>query len=142
MSKLTVEIITGERRIFNETDIDMVIARGVDGMLGILPRHAPLVTPLAPGELRIKRGGREESLVVFGGILEVNDGRVIVLADSAENSDEIDVARAEEARRKAQESLANRGSAEDAKAAEADLARAEMRIRLGGRRRQGPGAGS
>ncbi|HEV2527308.1 MAG TPA: ATP synthase F1 subunit epsilon [Thermomicrobiales bacterium] len=135
MAKLTVEIITGERRIFNETDIDMVIAKGIDGMLGILPRHTPLITPLAPGELRIKRGGREDSLVIFGGILEVNEGKIIILADSAENSDEIDIAQAEEARRKAQESLANRGSAEDAKAAEADLARAEMRLRLGGRRR-------
>ena len=142
MAKLTVEIITGERRIFNETDIDMVIAKGADGMLGILPRHAPLVTPLAPGELRIKRGGREDSLVIFGGILEVNEGKVIILADAAENSDEIDVTRAEESRRKAQESLANRGSADDARAAEADLARAEVRLRLGGRRRQGSGAGN
>jgi F-type H+-transporting ATPase subunit epsilon len=139
MAKLTVDIITGEKKIYSQTDVDMVVARGIDGMLGILPRHAPLVTPLAPGELRIKKGGSEESLAVFGGVLEVNDGHLIVLADAAESLEDIDVARAEEARRKAQESLASRGSVEDAAAAETALARAEMRIRLGGRRRQGGG---
>lgn len=141
MAKLTVEIVTGERRIYDETDIDMVIAEGVEGQLGILPRHSPLVTPLAPGELRIKKGGSEESLVIFGGFLEVNDGKVLILADAAERTDEIDLAAAEDARRRAQETLANRGSTEDAAAAEAALAQAAVRVRLGGRRRR-PGSSS
>ena len=143
MAKLTVEIVTGERRIYNETDIDMVVAAGIEGLLGILPRHSPLVTPLAPGELRIKKGGQEESLVIFGGFLEVKDGKVLILADAAERTDEIDLASAEEARRRAQETLANRGnsSAEDAAAAEAALAQAAVRVRLGGRRRR-PGSSS
>ncbi len=136
MAKLTVEIVTGERRIYNETDIDMVVAAGVEGLLGILPRHSPLVTPLAPGELRIKKGGQEESLVIFGGFLEVKDGKILILADAAERTDDIDVAAAEEARRAAQETLANRGSGEDAAAAEAALAQAAVRVRLGGRRRR------
>ncbi len=136
MAKLTVEIVTGERRIYNETDIDMVVAEGSEGLLGILPRHAPLVTPLKSGELRIKKGGSEESLIVFGGFLEVQDGRILILADAAERTDEIDIAGAEEARRRAQESLANRGSNEDVEAAEAALAQADVRIRLGGRRRR------
>ena len=136
MAKLTVEIVTGERRIYNETDIDMIVADGADGMLGILPRHAPLVTPLRPGELRIRKGGAEETLVIFGGFLEVKDGRVLILADTAERAEEIDVAAAEEARRRAQETLANRGSAENAEAAEASLAQAEVRIRFGGRRQR------
>ena len=140
MAKLTVEIVTGERRIYNETDIDMVVAAGTEGLLGILPRHSPLVTPLAPGELRIKKGGQEESLVIFGGFLEVKDGKVLILADAAERTDDIDVAAAEEARRAAQETLANRGSGDDAAAAEAALAQAAVRVRLGGRRRrQGTG---
>ena len=139
MAKLTVEIVTGERRIYNETDIDMVVAEGSEGVLGILPRHAALVTPLKPGELRIRKGGNEESLVIFGGFLEVKDGRILVLADAAERTDEIDLAEAEEARRRAQETLANRGSTENAEAAEASLAQAEVRIRLGGRRRR-PGS--
>lgn len=139
MAKLTVEIVTGERRIFNETDIDMVVAEGSEGLLGILPRHAALVTPLKPGELRIKKGGSEESLIIFGGFLEVKDGRILILADAAERTDEIDIAGAEEARRRAQESLVNRGSNEDVEAAEAALAQADVRIRLGGRRRR-PGS--
>lgn len=135
MAKLTVEVVTGERRIYNETDVDKVVARGVEGEFGILPHHIAFVSPLAPGEVRIRKGPQEESLVVFGGFLEVKDDHVIVLADAAERSDEIDLERAQEARRRAQESLSNRGSVEDAQAAEAAVARADVRIRLGGRRR-------
>lgn len=135
MAKLTVEVVTGERRIYDGTDVDEVVARGVEGEFGILPHHTAFVSPLAHGEVRIKKGSQEESLIVFGGFLEVKDDHVIVLADAAERSDDIDVQRAQEARRRAQETLANRGSEEDAQAAEAALARADVRIRLGGRRR-------
>ena len=94
MAKLTVEIVTGERVVFTETDVDMVIAPGSDGTLGILPKHAPLITTLANGELRVKKGNAEQSMVVFGGFMEVTPDKVIVLADTAERADEIDVARA------------------------------------------------
>jgi F-type H+-transporting ATPase subunit epsilon len=143
MVKLHVEIVTGERVVYTEDDVDMVVAPGADGTLGILPRHAPLITVLASGELRVKKGGREEALVVFGGFMEVTGDRVIVLADAAEHVEEIDVARAEEARRRAEASIANRQSMVDLEDAESALRRATLRLRVGQRRRsrRGPGVG-
>ena len=144
MAKLQVEIVTGERVVFTEDDVDMVVAPGIDGTLGILPRHAPLITVLSSGELRIKKGGREESLIVFGGFMEVTPEKVIVLADTAERAEEIDLAQAEEARRRAEGSIANRQSQIDLEEAEAALRRATLRLRIGQRRgsRRGPGAGT
>ena len=101
---LHVEVVTAEREIYNG-EADMVVAKGTEGMLGILPRHAALLTTLAIGEMRIKLGDAEEPLFVAGGFLEVRDNVVTVLADTAEHAEEIDEARAEEARRRAQERL-------------------------------------
>ena len=146
MAKLKVEIVTGERVVYTEDDVDMVVAPGIDGVLGILPRHAPLITILSTGELRIKKDGREESLVVFGGFMEVTPDKVIVLADTAELAEEIDVARAEQARRQAEASIAQRGSEMDLMQAELAMRRAAIRLRVGqrraGRRAQAPGAGN
>ena len=75
-------------------------------MLGILPRHAPLLTTLQPGEIRVKKGATEEAMAVGGGFLQVARDQVLILADTAERADEIDEARAEEARRRARENLA------------------------------------
>ena len=143
MAKLHVEIVTGERVVYTEDDVDMVVAPGIDGVLGILPRHAPLITILSSGELRIKKGGGEQSIVVFGGFMEVTPDRVIVLADTAEQVEEIDLARAEEARRRAETAIAQRGSTEDAEAALASLRRASLRLSIGQRRRgrRGPTGG-
>ena len=105
MAKLTVEIVTAERQVYNETDVDMVVAPGSEGVLGILPRHAPLLTMLRPGALRVKKGGAEQEMAVTGGFLQVNDDRVLILADYAERADEIDAAVAEEARRRAEQAL-------------------------------------
>ena len=140
MAKLHVEIVTGERVVFTEDDVDMVVAPGIDGTLGILPRHAPLITVLTSGELRVKKAGREQALVVFGGFMEVTPEKVIVLADSAERAEEIDVARAEAARRRAETSIANRQSQIDLEQAEVALRRANLRLRIGQRRggRRGP----
>ncbi len=101
---LHVEVVTAEREIYNG-EADMVVARGTEGVLGILPRHAALLTTLAIGEMRIKLGDAEEPLFVASGFLEVRDNVVTVLADTAEHAEEIDEARAEEARRRAQERL-------------------------------------
>ena len=136
MPTLQVEIVTGERVVYSEDDVDMVIAPGIDGTLGILPRHAPLITVLKEGELRVKKGGSEQSIVVFGGFMEVTPEKVIVLADTAEHLEEIDVARAEEARRQAESSLANRQDSVDLEQAQAELRRANLRLRLGQRRGQ------
>jgi len=135
MPKLHVEVVTGERVVFTEDDVDMVIAPGADGTLGILPRHAPLITVLAGGEMRIKKGSAEQALVVFGGFMEVRPDSVVVLADTAERAEEIDLARAEEARHRAEAALAQRQSAEDLAKAELALRRAALRLQVGQRRR-------
>lgn len=141
--KLDVEIVTGERLILREEGVDMVVAPGGAGTLGILPQHAPLVTTLAFGELRIKKGNEEQSILVYGGFMEVADDKVLVLADSAERAEEVDVERAETARRRAEESIAGRQATMDLEEAQASLRRANLRLRVGQRRgsRRGPVGG-
>jgi len=133
---LNLQVVTAERIIINE-DVDSLVAPGSDGELGILPRHAPLLSGLKPGELRFRRGGEENFLAIGGGFIEVLNNKVIVLADSAERSEEIDLERAEAARRTAEQTLANRGqmSIEHLAAAEAALRRAMVRLDIGTRRR-------
>src|ERR1043166_6769481 len=104
---LRVQIVTAEREVLSEDAVDMVVAPGAEGVLGILPRHAPLLTTLQPGIVRIKKGGAEEAMSVGGGFLQVARDKVLILADTAERADEVDEARAEEGRRRAQEALAN-----------------------------------
>ncbi|HEY1161955.1 MAG TPA: ATP synthase F1 subunit epsilon, partial [Candidatus Dormibacteraeota bacterium] len=96
-----------ERSLF-EGEVEYIIASGADGELGVLARHAPLMTILKPGPLRIQEvyGGEEQVLFVGGGFMEVLPDRVTVLADVAEHADEISIEKAEEARRRAQERLA------------------------------------
>jgi F-type H+-transporting ATPase subunit epsilon len=135
MPTLNFELVTADRVVLQEEGVDMVVAPGTDGVLGILPEHVPLITTLQPGEMRVKRGGEETSLLVTGGFMEVTREKVLVLADAAERSEEIDLARAEEARRRAEERLAGSRSEMDAARAEAALRRAMVRIRIGQRRR-------
>ena len=137
MAKLSVEIVTGERIVFSEQDVDMVVAPGADGQLGILPQHAPLITLLDAGELRVKKGNSEQSLIVFGGFMEVTPDKVIVLADTAERLDELDLARAEEARRRAEQAVAERGETVELEDALGALRRANLRLRVGQRRGTG-----
>lgn len=139
MATLTVEVITGERSLYSESGVDMVSAPGAEGTLGILPNHAALISLLDAGELKIKKGNQEEHMVVFGGFIEVLDNKVLILADSAERVDEIDVERAERARGSAQETLRNRSRVTNIAAEEAALKRAAVRLRVG-KRRSGRGA--
>jgi F-type H+-transporting ATPase subunit epsilon len=104
MSSLKLDIVTAERVVYSE-DVDIIIAPGQEGQLGILPHHAPLMTILQAGELVVRREGREDTLAISGGFLEVRPDRVIILADSAEKAEEIDVDRAEAARKRAEERL-------------------------------------
>ena len=140
MAKLTVEVVTGERVVLSETDVDMVVAPGGDGALGILPQHAPLISTLAQGELRVVKNGREQSLIVFGGFIEVTPDKVIVLADTAERVEEVDIARAEEARKRAEDAIKNRGETVEIEEALSALRRANLRLNVG-RRRRGSGMG-
>ena len=130
MSSIRLDIVTAERAVYSE-DVDMVIAPGVQGELGILPHHAPLMTTLQPGELRIKKGGEEISLSVTGGFLEVRPDRIVILADAAERVEEIDITRAEEAKRRAQDTLAGkRGPEFDGARAEAAIRRSLIRLKV------------
>lgn len=136
---LKLEIVTQERRVYAADDVEMVIAPGVEGEMGILPRHAPLITSLQEGVMRIKhQSGREEMLAVHGGFMEVLPDRVTVLADAAERAEEIDLARAEEARQRAQELMQQRREDKvDFARAEAALRRSVVRLKIAqGRRRR------
>jgi F-type H+-transporting ATPase subunit epsilon len=132
MAKLQVELVTAEGRVLSQ-EADFVLAPGAAGDLGVLPRHIPLLTPLRTGEVMVRNDGVEEYLFVSGGMLEVLPDRVVILADAAERAEDIDQARAEAARRAAEQVLAENAS--DAMAA-AKLERALYRLRVADVRRQ------
>jgi F-type H+-transporting ATPase subunit epsilon len=134
--KFELRVVSVERSLF-EGEVEFIIANGADGELGVLARHAPLMTVLKPGPLRIQEtiGGPEQILFVGGGFLEVLPERVTVLADVAEHADEISVDRAEEARRRAQERLAGTLTTAEETEFQNALAVAEARLRLARMRR-------
>lgn len=137
---LQVEIITAERLIFADDNVDEVVAPGAVGQLGILPRHAALISALDYGELRVKKGNDETVMAIGGGFLEVLADRVLVLADAAERVEEIDIERAEAARRRAQERLQGQVETEEELAAvQAALLRSLTRIKIAERRRRRSG---
>lgn len=137
MARLSMELVTGERIVYQADDVDMVVAPGSEGTLGILPNHAALISLLSAGEVRVKKGNQEDSLIVFGGFVEVLDNRVIILADSAERAEEIDLERAIRARDAAEESLRTGPDRLSISDADAALQRAALRLRIGERRRRG-----
>lgn len=135
MATIQLQVITPERIVLTE-DADIVVARGAEGDLGILHGHEPLITPLAIGEMVYRVDGEDRHLAVAGGFMEVRPDRVVVLADVAERSEEIDRARAEEARARAEELLAeHRGTEMEAQAAAA-LQTALLRLRVSEHRRR------
>ena len=129
MPKIRLEIITAERVVYSE-DVDVVVAPGIQGQLGILPHHTPLMTMLQPGELMVRKDNQEESMFVSGGFLEVRGNRVVVLADVAERAEEIDIARAEAAKRRAEERIVQYPVHVDHARAEAALLRSMMRLKV------------
>ena len=136
MAGIRLDVVTAERAVYSD-DVDIVIAPGVKGQLGILPHHTPLMTLLEPGELIARKGSEEFSLAVSGGFLEVRPERVIVLADSAERAEDIDIARAEEAKKRAQQRLEESYMPEaDAARAEAALRRSLIRLKVATKRRR------
>jgi F-type H+-transporting ATPase subunit epsilon len=132
-----LEVVTAERMVFAD-DVNGVVAWGVEGQLGILPHHAPLMTMLQPGDLVIKRDNEEEYLALSGGFLEVRPDKVIILADACERAEEIDIARAEAAKRRAEETLKEQPPEVDTAAAEAALRRSLARLKVAERRRRRP----
>jgi len=137
MATFKLEIVTAERMVFSD-EVTALLAWGVEGQLGILPHHAPLMTVLQPGDLMIRKDREEEYLAVTGGFLEVRPDKVIILADACERADEIDVARAEEAKKRAQETMKAAPLTVDAASAEAALRRSLARLKVAERRRRKP----
>jgi F-type H+-transporting ATPase subunit epsilon len=129
-----LRVVSVERSLF-EGDVDFIVAPGAEGELGILPKHAPLMTILKPGTLKITQGSEEQLLFVGGGFLEVLPDRVTVLADVAEHAEEISLERAEEARKRAQEKLAGTLTTAEESEFQQALAMAEARLRLARMRR-------
>jgi len=136
MATIKLDVVTAEKEVYSD-DVDMVLAPGIEGVLGILPQHTPLMTMLQPGELIARKGAEEYSLAVSGGFLEVRPDRIIVLADSAERAEEIDITRAEEAKKRAEERIeAGYESSVDAARADAALRRSLIRLKIATRRRK------
>lgn len=135
MATLRLEIITAEREVFAD-DVNVVVAPGTEGQLGILPHHAPLITMLNPGELLIRKDSEETYMAITGGFLEVRPDKVIVLADACERAEEIDIARAEAAKSRAEEQLKTPVEKLDAARAEAALRRSLVRLQVAERRRR------
>ena len=136
---LQLEIVTPERLAYSD-QVDSVNVPGIEGELGILPHHAPLLTTLGVGELRIRRGGVEESFAIVGGFLQVRPDKVVVIAETADPASEIDLEKAHEARREAERALeTGYHEGADLAAARAQLQQALLRIRVAERRhREGP----
>jgi F-type H+-transporting ATPase subunit epsilon len=138
MATFKLEIVTAERMVFSD-EVSALIAWGLEGQLGILPHHAPLMTMLQPGDLMIRKDKEEEYLAISGGFLEVRPDKVIILADACERIDEIDIARAEEAKKRAQETLKTAAPLTiDTAAAEAALRRSLARLKVAERKRRQP----
>jgi F-type H+-transporting ATPase subunit epsilon len=144
---LQCDIVTQERTVFSQ-EVDYVSLPGTEGIMGILPNHAPLLTALSFGEVMVRKQGDEEFFAIGGGFAEIRPSQVIVLADSAEQAEEIDLDRAQKARQEAEKAMAEGGVSEDAARyaqIDAALRRAQIRIdvsrRRGRRRRSMPMGG-
>ncbi len=134
MASMLLEIVTPERKVYSK-QVDMVIARGVSGDLGILPNHIPFVTTLKIAPLRIKDGAAEDWIAVNGGFMQVAKDKVVILAESAELADDINLERAESAKSRAESRISSKQEAIDFKRAEIALQKAVNRIEVGAHRK-------
>ena len=129
---IQLEIVTPERLVINEA-VEYIEIPGQTGYLGVLPGHAPLITELAPGELSYRTGSQTKRLAVAWGFAEVLQTKVTILAESAEKAEEIDTARAEAAKKKAEADLEKSGL-EGNEEAEKALQRAQARLDVAGKK--------
>lgn len=135
MATLRLEVISQEEELFSG-QVDVVLAPGQEGQLGILPNHAPLIAQLSIGELVARAGEEEYAFAVHGGFIHVLPDKVIVLADVAERVEEIDVERAEQARQRALELLKKSPPPEERRLTETALRRSRVRLKLARERRR------
>ena len=133
---IQVEVVSQERKLFEEAEADIVLVPGSEGQLGILPNHSPLITTMSFGELIVRKGNREESFAIYGGVVEVRPDKVMVLADSAEFTDEISVREAEEARERILKLMQDGVPPDDEAFVAQQLKRAELAVNIS-RRNQG-----
>lgn len=133
---LICEIVTPERIVYTN-EVEMVVAPAIDGEVGILPLHVPLVTALNPGEIRVKYGDTLEWFAISGGYMQVHEDKVIVLADHAAAASQIDVDRAKAAAQRASERLAQISSEDKAgiDACQRDLKWCETQVKVGAKAR-------
>ena len=131
---IQLDIVTPEKLAYSD-EVDAVVLPGSEGELGVLPHHAPLISTLGAGELRLRKGGQEESFAIIGGFLQVLPDRVVVMAENADMASDIDLEKAQEARRQAEQALEG-GFVEgaDLAAARAALRASLIRIRVAERR--------
>jgi F-type H+-transporting ATPase subunit epsilon len=125
-----VEVVTQERKIFEEREADMVVVPGSEGEMGILPHHAPVLTTMGFGELVVRKGSREERFVIYGGVVDVRPDKIVVLADLAESSYELDEQRIEAARERAQKLLEEGVPEAENRIAALELRRAELALKV------------
>lgn len=125
-----VELVTQERKVFEEPEADMVIVPGVEGEMGVLPNHAPILTTLQFGELIVRKGNAEERFAVYGGVVDIRPDKIVVLADTAESSYAVDLEAVEAAREQARRIIEEGVPDADNREAQLALRRANLAIRL------------
>lgn len=135
MSTLKLEIVTPEAKIYSE-DVDMVTLPGVEGEMGIYPMHVPLMTQVVSGEIQVRRGGQDVLLAIGEGFVEISGNRVAILTDMAIRADDIDEAKAEEARKRAEARLQEKLSDEETAAVTAALAHSLAQLHVKRRHRK------
>lgn len=128
-TKLSIEIVTHDG-IAYQSEADGLVAPGVDGYFGLLPRHAPMIAELGIGDLRVRHGTEWEHFALAGGILHIRDGNVVIMADTIEKAAEIDLDRARAAAERARQRLTTRAPDVDLRRAEIALVRAMNRLRV------------
>ena len=125
-----VEVVSQERKVFEEPDADIIVIPGSEGEMGILPHHAPVLTTLGFGELVIRKGDAEERFAIYGGVVDIRPDKVVVLADLAQSSFALDLEAAEAARERAQTLLAEGVPEDERRAAALELRRATLELRV------------
>ena len=126
---LTLEIITPEKVVYKD-DVDEVVALTTNGEIAILPNHVDLLTQVSPGELIVKKGSNQQYLAITGGFLEISDNKISILADYAIKAQDIEVARAQEAKRRAEKLMEEKTSDNDLKIAQGEMIKAILELKV------------
>ena len=134
MKTLKLQIVTPQGVAYSD-DVEIVLLRSVEGQIGILPHHTRLMTQMLPGEMMVRKNGREQFLAVGEGLVDVTGEQVAIATDMAIEADSIDEAKAEEARRRAEARLRDKISDEEVASVNASLARSLAQLKVKRRRR-------